>query len=448
MPTTLKLPITNVYAKGDYCATLHIGSEKSPVNLIIDSGSSTLVIKEQSYQASKDKQLVPTTIAQEVNYGIGGWNGPVIYSSVTIYNDTIDNNTVAQQSTTQNSITLENSAIALVSSKAQQATFFKADGMLGMAYHHLNKGFNLTRYLTEQNVAPAHTYPWPFETSNNKNTKTNSNSANSEDLTQFKKFLWQYPEHDITPYFTELALHNLSTNKFSFYSKRSAIHINENHTAQSPTNTLKQDPLNQGWLIFGGGEEQTDLYQGDFHSIKVEHDVYYNVELVSVQVGNKPPIAAPPLDTKHLKNYLTNAIIDTGAGGILLTANIYQQVINDLVSINSDFAPLLFPFKVLSFQDVGIAAHKLNLEQWPDITFTFVSEITNQQKRTVQLTCTPQTYWQINTPSFGNACFRLLSQLPQWPNQSIIGLPLLNNYYVIFDRSVDTTGVIKFAKQQ
>ena len=32
----LKLPITNVFAKGDYCATFHIGSEKTPVNLIID----------------------------------------------------------------------------------------------------------------------------------------------------------------------------------------------------------------------------------------------------------------------------------------------------------------------------------------------------------------------------------------------------------------------------
>ncbi len=321
-----------------------------------------------------------------------------------------------------------------------------------MAYHHLNKGFNLSDYIKEQKIAPAHTYPWPFTTNSaNSNTKTSAD-INSEDLTQFKKFLWQYPEHDITPYFTELALHNLSTNKFSFYSKRSAIHINENHTAQSTLDALKQDPLNQGWLIFGGGDEQTDLYQGDFSSIKVEHDVYYNVELISVQVGNKAPIAAPPLDKKHLKNYLTNAIIDTGAGGIVLIAEIYQQVINDLVAINSDFAALLAPFKELSAQEVGIDTGKLNFAQWPDITFTFVSDITskdnNKEKKTVQLSCTPQTYWQINTPSYGKTCFRFLSQLPQWPNQSIIGLPLLNNYYVIFDRSVDKTGVIKFAEQK
>jgi hypothetical protein len=38
--------------------------------------------------------------------------------------------------------------------------------------------------------------------------------------------------------------------------------------------------------------------------------------------------------------------------------------------------------------------------------------------------------------------------IPQWPNQSIIGLPLLNNYYVVFDRSAEGTGVVKFAKQQ
>ena len=453
MPTILKLPITNVYAKGDYCATLHIGSEQDPVNLIIDTGSSTLVVKNEKYQANKDKHLTPTTIAQEVNYGIGGWNGPVIHTNISIYDDSTTEETP--------SIVLENATMALVSSTTQFATFGKADGMLGLAYHHLNKGFNLHNYIEEQKIAPAHTYPWPFISDSTTSENSNEN-VNSENLTQFKKFLWQYPEHDITPYFTDLALHNLSANKFSFYSKRSAIHINEKNTAQSSTDTLKQDPLNNGWLIFGGGEEQTDLYKGDFKSIKVEHDVYYNVELISVQVGDKAPIAAPPLEKKHLKSYLTNAIIDTGAGGLLLTNEIYQQLIKDLIAINGNFEALLTPFKELSAQEVGIDASKLHLEQWPDITFTLVSEITTSPvntlgqekepeqvlKKTVQLNCSPQTYWQINTPSFGKACFRMLSQLPQWPNQSILGLPLLNNYYVIFDRSVDKTGVIKFAEQQ
>jgi hypothetical protein len=29
--------------------------------------------------------------------------------------------------------------------------------------------------------------------------------------------------------------------------------------------------------------------------------------------------------------------------------------------------------------------------------------------------------------------------------QSILGLPLMNNYYTLFDRSVDPSGVIRFA---
>ncbi|MCW8864673.1 MAG: A1 family peptidase [Colwellia sp.] len=426
----LKLPITNVYAKGDYSAVLHLGSQQTPVNLILDTGSSTLVIKEESYQATKDKHLVATAIAQEVNYGIGGWNGPVVHSTVSIANHN------------QESITLENATFALVSNKDQFATFGKADGFIGLAYHHLNKGFNLSNYLTEQKVAPAHTYPWPFNSSNNEALEDSSN------LATFKHFLWQYPEHDITPYFTDLALHNLSANKFSFYSKRSAIHMNDTSLTTTSTDTLKQDPLNQGWLILGGGEEQTDLYQGEFSHIKVEHDVYYNVELVSVQVGDKAPITAAPLQQDKVKSYLTNAIIDTGAGGIVLTADIYQQMIKDLTAINPEFETLLSPFKDIAYQEVGIDSSELNLAQWPDIIFTFVSDIIDGKKKTVQLTCTPQTYWQVNTPSFGKACFRFLSQLPQWPNQSIIGLPLLNNYYVIFDRSVDTTGVIKFAKQK
>ena len=424
---TLKLPITNVYAKGDYCVTFHIGSENIPVNLILDTGSSTLVLKEDSYLAAKDNNLVATAMAQEVNYGIGGWNGPVVHSNISI----TDHN--------QKSLTLKNSTFALVSNKEQYATFGKADGFVGLAYHHLNKGFNLTDYLVEQKVAPAHTYPWPFQS---------DSTPNSNNLKDFKHFLWQYPEHDITPYFTDLALHNLSANKFSFYSKRSAIHMNKHSSANTNIDALRRDPLNQGWLIFGGGEEQTDLYNGDFKQIKIEHDVYYNVELISVQVGDKAPITAAPLKQEQVKNYLTNAIIDTGAGGIILTSNIYQQMIEDLISLNPTFKTLLSPFTDFAYQEVGIDNSQLSLEQWPNITFTFVSNTINHQKQMVQLICTPQNYWQVNTPQYGKACFRFLSQLPQWPNQSIIGLPLLNNYYVIFDRSVDKTGIIKFAEQK
>ena len=85
----------------------------------------------------------------------------------------------------------------------------------------------------------------------------------------------------------------------------------------------------------------------------------------------------------------------------------------------------------------------LDLNLWPDLIFTFIGE----NEEPVELICPPTHYWQINTPSKGKACFKVLSQLPNWPNQSIIGLPLITNYYTVFDRGVENTGVIKFADQ-
>jgi len=437
LTTSLRLPITNVFSLGDYTVTLHLGSEKSQVNLLLDTGSSTLVVKSSSYKSTQDKNLTASPIVQEVNYGVGGWNGPVIYTSINIH-EHCQKSEHPQNIANSPSIKLNNAPVALVNSAKQSKTFGESDGILGLAYHHLNKGFDFSQYFKEHDINPALSYPWPFS------------AEISENLARFKKLMWQYPEQDIAPYFTLLEEQQLIANKFAFYSKRSAIHINAANTDKTPAGELAKDPLNQGLFILGGGEEQTDLYQGSFQNIKVEHDVYYNVELKSVQVGTNKTITAVPLEQKHLKSYFTNAIIDTGAGAIVLTAEIYQQVIKDLSAYNASFAQLLAPFKEMSAQLTGIDARVLDLTQWPTLYFTFVSEpaTANSAEKTEILACPPQMYWQINTPNYDKACFRLLSQLPQWPNQSIIGLPLLNNYYVVFDRSAEETGVVKFAKQK
>ncbi len=463
MHKPLRLPMTNVYGKGDYSAVVHIGSEQSPVNLLLDTGSSTLVVKTDSYQPEQDKKFIATPIAQEVNYGIGGWNGPVVNTCITLSEYKLS----SANDIGSNNICLSNVPLALVSSTEQEKTFADADGFLGLAYHHLNKGFNLTGYFSKNNISPAVTYPWPFFTTEGSTTESSTadgSAPNSNDLKAFKKFLWQYPEHDITPYFTELEQHKLTANKFAFYSKRSSVYINEQHAdinaataSKNQLESLAQLPQNQGYLVIGGGEEQTDLYQGDFESVKVEHDVYYNVELNSVQVGDKPSIKAAPLQQSKLKSYFTNAIIDTGAGGIVLTAALYSQVIADLIATNANFEPLLTPFKDFNEQLTGIDASLINLSEWPTIYFNFIGEVKSEveskavntrEAPVIKLACTPETYWQLNTPAFAKTSFKLLSQLPQWPNQSIIGLPLLNNYYVVFDRSEDKTGVVKFALQK
>ncbi|MBW8189824.1 A1 family peptidase [Neiella marina] len=423
---TIKLPITNVYASGDYTATFHIGSEKSPVNLLLDSGSSTLVLDHQSYHAAQDSLLEATTLAQEVTYGVGGWDGPVIKTQVTVEH-------------AEDAITLPECHVALISNKEQHATFGKGNGILGLAYRHLNKSYDLAHYIEQHQVQPPHTYPWPFGTP--ECVELGNAHFNSDDLKQFKKFLWQQPEQDLIPYFTQIEELGLTANKWSFYSKRSSIHVT---CEKADDEALKADPLNQGYLVLGGGEEHSELYQGDFKTIDVMHDCYYNVVLTKFQVGDGEPIAAAPIDKAHEHNYFTNAIVDTGCSVLALTNDLFQHLEQSLNAISAEFAELIAPFKDMQFMATGIDASKLDLSKWPDLHFYFASAEHGDQR----LTCKPSDYWQINSPTPGKAVFKIISQLPNWPNQSLIGLPLLNDYYVVFDRAEHELGVIRFAQQK
>ncbi|WP_448552551.1 pepsin-like aspartic protease [Thalassotalea montiporae] len=467
---SITLELTNVYAKGDFTATVYLGSEQSTVNLIIDTGSSTLVVEPNNYQPAQDKNLVATPIVQEVNYGLGGWAGAVVHSQLCFTSSeakaskakttTNTHSNLGNQKT--NKALVCNTSIAVVEAEPTK-TFGDADGILGLAYHHLNKSFDLTEFYNEKQISPALSLPWPFSIGDKTlatqlaDIKTSSkqllidNSTQFKSLKAFKAFLWQQPEHDIKPFFTQIADQHLVDNRFSFYAKRSSVHVaSENISAVSPTTKqieeLVADPLNQGRLILGGSEAQTDLYRGTFKTIKVFHDVYYNVKLHSVQVGNNTPILAEPLAPKDEKSYFTNAIIDTGASLTILPQGLFQQVTEQLSEMNPKFAKLLAPFAEINQQYLGVDANQLELTQWPDLTFRFIGE-DEKDSELVALVCPPSHYWQINTPEKDKACFKLLSQLPNWPNQSIIGLPLITNYYTVFDRSVNGTGVIRFAQQ-
>ncbi len=668
-PRTLKVPITNVYAMGGYCAQLRIGANKEPVNLILDTGSSTLVVSSSDYVEEDDSALVATSFAQEVLYGAGGWDGPVIHTRVGIREDAIDfsldegslhakgslsaesslpaeGSLSAESSlpaegylsakgssldkelekdsqretlaTSNQPIVLESCPVAIVSSIAQEGTFLDADGILGLAYHQLNKSYDLKGYFEQYNITPALTYPWPFddeisicETSyhptihepalsgiceepvlsgsckesalsgsdesalsgTNKESlsgtckepalsgtceesalsgtnKESSDSCNdrftSHDLRKFKKFLKQQPTQDIVPYFTDLTQQGLTANKFAFYSRRSSVHVSSS-AIETPTSAsidaqqlqlqekserknefkqLAQDPLNQGWLIIGGGEEHTELYQGEFQTISVVEDKYYNVNLIAIQVGDQPEIDSQLTDQLEQELALnqeskqehsrskeedlhdhalltaigmnkemrgrSNAIVDTGVSGIVLTKYLYNAMIESFNAINPKFAELIAPFKQIAQQYKGIDQSQLDLSEWPTLTFSFLGEAhhipdsnesasgvssnkpalsnTNEAAlsgsnkdrvydgslqsacsgtlQKVQITIKPEHYWQTNTPSEGKACFKILSQLPGWPNQSLLGLPLMNDYFVVFDRSAHETGVIRFAKRK
>ncbi|MCL1146788.1 pepsin-like aspartyl protease [Shewanella marinintestina] len=601
-PRTLKVPITNVYAMGGYCAQLRFGANKTPANLIIDTGSSTLVVSDSDYDDEQDTSLVATSFAQEVLYGAGGWDGPVVHTRVGLREEDIDFNLSDGYQLEPNPdahapIVLNDCPVAIVSSIKQEGTFLHADGILGLAYHQLNKSYNLKHYFDKYQITPALTYPWPFDDeisicSNDYHAHLNANQIEnqvenkaahseqdcdnrftSDDLRQFKAFLKQQPTQDIIPYFTELTQHGLTANKFAFYSRRSSVHFSTDISAatfsakksadkaekvdkaaqQAHFAQLNQDSLNQGWLIIGGGEEHIELYQGEFTTISVVEDKYYNVNLISIQVGDQTEIdsllteeienslepaesierddsldpdnslelnespepvnSLEPIESpEHLASQVShdhallsaigmnkqlrgrsNAIIDTGVSGIVFTKHLYSAMVEHFSALNPKFAALIKPFSDIAMQYQGIDMSQLNLDEWPTLTLHFVGERNHHSQHThnsgdnrcdhsskntskntnknscdhsrknssinscdnkqyspekVSIHIKPEHYWQTNTPAKGKACFKILSQLAGWPNQSLLGLPLMNDHYVIFDRSAHQTGVIHFAKQR
>ncbi len=412
---SLRMPITNVYAKGGFSVSVKIGSELNPVNLVLDTGSSTLVVTPKAYFSSKDKSLQATSYAQSVSYGMGGWYGSVVKTDV----DMLANG---------ESLFLEETHIS-IAEVSKAGCFANADGILGLAFHELNQCHNLAEYLTEKNITPEVTHPWqPAD-------------FDKGSIKKFKKFLKSYPDEAIKPYFTQLEDKGVSPNKFSFLSRRSSIH---HHSPELTQQQLQQDPLNQGLFILGGGVEDTDLYQGELQRIRVIDDVYYNVRLLKVKVGDCELFDVPKLIGKELERHHSNAFVDTGASLLVLESSVFNYIIDSFEKINPEFKSVLEP--LLSFEGVeeGVPLEKLNLAEWPELEFIFEASVDSENDE-VSWICKPDDYWQVNAPEYGQASFKILSQLPGWPDQSIIGLPLLTDYYVVFARFENEFGDIKFA---
>jgi hypothetical protein len=86
-----------------------------------------------------------------------------------------------------------------------------------------------------------------------------------------------------------------------------------------------------------------------------------------------------------------------------------------------------------------IAESQLDLAAWPDITFVLEGD-----EGDVQLRVAASDYWQVNVVKVGQAV-AAFSPGPQ-EGLAILGLPLMNGYFTIFDGGADGgRGVIKFA---
>jgi len=409
-PRIARIPITNVHCGSDYTAKIGIGSEHATADVILDTGSSALAVSPTAYDGSGDAHLKATTDAQIVHYGIGGWAGPVVNTSVGF----------------GPGVSLRSTSIALWSVQ-EMGVFNGATGIMGLAYSGLNAVYDLAAYF-EQKKPPDTTYPWPFP--------EQDFATFAGDFKQLRK---QYGIHSrsVAPYFDDLESNGVVANKFAFHTLRSWV-----CRRAGSQDAIAMDPLNQGLLVLGGGEEQTDLYDGAFVELNVLDDLYYNTSLRSVQVDGCAAVAVEPLQQQFVEDSKTNAIIDSGTSVLYLAADVYAAITGSLRQLDASFGAALDAFAAANQQHQGYPVDQLRLERWPDIHFV----LEGTRGEDVRLTCTPRTYWQVDYPAAGQAYFQIIGPLEAGDaNQSVLGLPLMNNYYTVFDRSQSTRGVVRFA---
>ena len=374
----IKIAITNIYAAGCYTAPIYVGSHKTPINAFLDTGSSSLAVDKKPYNPNMDKFMAPTNLAQYVTYEDGsGWKGAVIRTCVAVEHF-------------REKRRLDNVYISVAD---QQKDIFvdQMQGILGLAYIELNCAYDFGR--------PT----WP-----------------SFDHRRIE----EKPAIDIEPYFDQLEKSGTTPNKFSFYTPRSEIRYGKR--------AIAKDPWNSGYLVLGGGEEYISLYKGNFKTVKVLHDLYFNTNIKSIRVGPGKPIAiAPPTKNSGLNS---NSIVDSGTNTICFPGWLYKKLLRQFQVLNSDFSAAIR--QSVSYDDVKLSERAI--KKWPKI-YLIMEGVSGD----VELTIRPQSYWQANYTKDGVTGFAIDCQEE---NQTILGLPFMNNYYCIFDRSRnDGTGVIRFA---
>ena len=375
MPGTIaRVPITNVHMDGDYTGVIRVGPNQTPLNVILDTGSSALAVDAAKYSPSPAGGDRTTDLAQTDSYGDGStWTGADIKTTVAIGDPA-------------NPVTLPGANLA-VAYTASSDMFAGADGILGLAYAPLDDAFTM-----------------PADTWANKYPDAQVRAGQHTDL---------------VPYLTQLSQAGVTSDILSFYTRRSFIHEGAGGA---------DDPLNQGWMIVGGGEEETSLYTGAFQTVKVLSDSWWCTNLKAIIVGNASPIAGR-LDGP--KGMPSNSIVDSGTNSLCLAPTLLKAL---LTKFSAPQRALL----ERSIKGQTVPNSEIDLTTWPTLTFVLQGDTAD-----VSLQVSPDNYWQLDAGQAGQAMAAITSGEA---GLALLGLPLMNGYFTIFDGEADGgMGAIRFA---
>lgn len=411
-PIGIPVGVTIAIANSQYTAAVALGTQAQSVNLIVDTGSSTLAVLNTNYNVTLDTSAQPTSLAQTVAYGNGSlyFFGPVVTTQVTFpFSPVLD---VPLAIATDTSLEYIEQGFT-----PPLQTFGNAQGIMGLGYTQLNTAADLSAWLNK-NALGAYTVPWPVPAS----LFVPTASQNGPQLIQ--QFLAQANAvpTPVVPLMTQITQEGVLPDVFALWVNRAQVSYQTSNPAT--------DPNNLGVLVLGGGENFPFFLLGGFVPVSIMSDSFYYVMLTSIQVGANEPILVFPSQNKNGHNNY-NAIVDSGTPTITLDTSVYQQVINEISAAVPNFAALVNGPN-------GIQNSALGAANWPTLTFTLVGPDNGQ----FSLQCGPTQYIQTDAAPNGGAQFMIIPSSGQPFGNSTLGLTLLTGYYTVFDRS---QGVINFA---
>ena len=166
-----------------------------------------------------------------------------------------------------------------------------------------------------------------------------------------------------------------------------------------------------GTLVVGGTDPS--MYSGTIEYVSVVDQSYYCVTMTS------------PSTSGGTGNSCSsgNAIIDSGTGTIVLTAEAFETLMQPVAS-------------ALGISTTDLASHSYSAQaiaMAPDISIEFEGG--------VRLTIPPSRYFQ-PTPGRGSYCYMLYVSSG---TSNIIGQPLLESYYTVFDQEYHRVGFAPIA---
>ena len=281
MADIVRFPIT-IQSGNCFALELSVGVPPVSVNVLLDTGSSMLLVNAPPYRRNNDAAAVTSQLLQS-----GSLRGIKFLAAVIRTEVGFPANATADAI----SVSLANLGVIY----RVMPLFGDADGILGLAYPALNPAITM----------PADTWdacygPMALE----------SPGLRTENLSTFMD---------------QLAAANQIADKFAFSVGRSVA-------------SAADAALNSGVFVIGGGEECKDLYTGDFQSAAVVHDAYYHTNLMEIQIGGRTIKVDP---TPAGDPAISNSIIDSGAGNLGLEPSVYQKIIDRFNEVGPAFGDMI-----------------------------------------------------------------------------------------------------------